>query len=113
MGDVSLFLSTGILAVAGFLTILGLILKYRTGTSTEIICLSLFVTSLMIWSVIALVQQLTAGIGISLVYIFFERGLNYGIVSACMSVFGWDLGHGIYKYVRNRKEKKSNAEDNA
>lgn len=112
MSDVSLFLSTGILAVAGFLTILGLVLKYRTGTSTEIICLSLFVSSIVIWSIIALVQQLTGDQGISFVYIFFERGLNYGIVSACLSVFGWDLGHGIYKYVRNRKEK-SNVKNNA
>lgn len=106
MGEISLFLSTGILAVSGFLTILGLILKYRTGTSTEIICLSLFIASIMTWSVIALVQQLVVGHGVSFVYILFERGLNYGIVSACLSVFGWDLGHGIYKYVRNRKEKK-------
>ncbi len=106
MSEISLFLSTGILAVSGFLTILGLILKYRTGTSTEIICLALFLSSVLIWSIIALVQQIVSGEGVSVIYVFFERGLNYGVVSACLSVFGWDLGHGIYRYAKNRKEKK-------
>ena len=105
MGEISLYLSTGILAVSGLLTILGLILKYRTGTSSEIICLSLFVVSVAIWSIVALIQQLIQG-EVSIIYVLFERGVNYGIVSACLSVFGWDLGHGLCKYVRGRKEKK-------
>ena len=58
MGEISLYLSTGILAVSGILTVLGLVLKYRTGTSNEIICLVIFVTSVVTWSLIGLVQQL-------------------------------------------------------
>lgn len=106
MGEISLYLSTGILAVSGILTVLGLVLKYRTGTSNEIICLVIFVTSVVTWSLIGLVQQLMTASGVSLLFVLCNRGLNYGIVSACLSVFGWDLGHGIYKYARCRKENK-------
>lgn len=104
--DISLLLSNGILAVSGALTILGLILKYRTGTSSEIIACVLAITSFIIWSIIGLVQQLTTGNPISWIFVLFERGLNFGIVSVCLSVFGWDLGHGIYRYIKDKKGNK-------
>lgn len=104
--EISTYLSTGILAVSCALTLLGLILKYRTGTSNELIACVLVCSSVMIWSLIALVQQLVTGAGISVVYVLLERGLNYGLVSVCLAVFGWDLGHGIYRYRKNRRERK-------
>ncbi len=48
--------SSGLLAVAPILNLTGSVLKYRTGTSRELIAVVLFVLSIVIWSTIGLMR---------------------------------------------------------
>ncbi len=93
----------GILTAAVVLTIIGLTIKHRTGTSNELICLVLTILSIVIWSIIGAVTSIETGfVGILLSY-----GVKCGVLSAGLSVFVWDLIHGTYKYYRkDSKEKK-------
>lgn len=94
-------LGSGILSVAALLTTLGLILKYRTGTSNELIACVLLITSLITWSIIALIER---GAAAGLFYILYERAFCYGGFSWFIAISGWDLGHGLYRYFRDKKK---------
>lgn len=96
-------LGSGILTVTGILTISGLVLKYRTGTSNELICAVLLIISLIIWSVIGWIETAFTGADATLYHILFDRGFCYGGFSWFLAISGWDLGHGLFRYFRNRK----------
>ncbi len=102
----TLFLSTGVLAVSAILAVIGSTIKYRTGTSNELISIIITIISYIIWSVMGLVEFWgIRGTPDFWLAVFFRRGFNYGVISAGLSVYVWDLVHGGYKYRKVRKEE--------
>lgn len=105
----TLFLSTGVLAVAAILAVVGSTVKYRTGTSNELICIIITIISCITWSVIGIAEFWgIKGTSAFWVEALFKRGFNYGVISAGLAVYVWDLVHGGYKY---RKEHKESTHD--
>ena len=92
----------GVLTVAAVLAIIGSVLKYRTGTSNELICLIVTVAGIILWTICGVVMERNAGF-LSLV---FGYGLKRGLLSAGFSVWIWDLAHGTTKYVKNKGKKE-------
>lgn len=91
----------GVLTVAAVLAIIGSVLKYRTGTSNELICLIVSIAGIAVWTVCGIVMERDIGI-LSLLW---EYGLKRGLLSAGFSVWIWDLAHGTAKYAKNKGKK--------
>ena len=91
----------GVLTVAAVLAIIGSVLKYRTGTSNELICLIVSIAGIAVGTVCGIVMERDIGI-LSLLW---EYGLKRGLLSAGFSVWIWDLMHGTLKYAKTRGRK--------
>lgn len=91
----------GILTASVILAIIGSTIKYRTGTSNELIALVLTVISILAWSAIGLVSSWSSG----LLSILWSFGIKRGLLSAGLSVFAWDLIHGTKKGCSCNKTK--------
>lgn len=102
-----ILLNKGILTVSVVLVIIGITLKHRTGTSNELIALILSATSVVIWSVIGIV----AAWGCGVLSVLFGYGVKYGILSAGLSIFVWDVFHGTCKYCKDSKDKEKEKND--
>ena len=92
----------GVLTVAAVLAIIGSVLKYRTGTSNELICLIVSIAGIAVWTVCGIVMERDIGI-LSLLW---EYGLKRGLLSAGFSVWIWDLMHGTVNYAKNKGKKE-------
>ena len=82
-------ISSGILAVAIVLNIIGSVLKYRTGTPNELIAVILTAVSFLIWCLIGA-----------------WNGVSLGLPTVALAVTGWDVFHGIHRFRKSRKERK-------
>lgn len=103
---------SGLLAVALILNLIGSVLKYRTGTSRELIAAILFAVSFLIWSAIGLWRY--AGTYPASAYVYsalVESGLFLGLPCAAMAISGWDALHGIWKHRKDRKAARSAAKE--
>lgn len=97
----------GILTAAVVLAIIGSTVKYRTGTSNELIALILTIISIITWSVIGAITSSSLGF----FRIIWSYGIMRGVLSAGVAVFSWDLVHGTAKHYTckecNPEEEKS------
>lgn len=91
----------GVLTVAAVLAIIGSVLKYRTGTSNELICLIVSIAGIAIWIACGVVMERGAGF----LTLLWDYGLKRGLLSAGFSVWIWDLMHGTLKYAKNKGKK--------
>ncbi len=97
-------ISSGMLAVALLLCLIGSVLKYRTGTPNELIAAVLICSSFVIWCLIGAWKAAGQYDGAAFWYeVFFANGFSLGLPTAAMSIAGWDFFHGIHKH---RKDKK-------
>lgn len=92
----------GVLTVAAVLAIFGSVLKYRTGTSNELICLIVSIAGIAVWIACGVVMERGAGF----LTLLWDYGLKRGLLSAGFSVWIWDLMHGTTKYAKNKKKEK-------
>ncbi len=94
------------LAVALVLSLIGAVLKYRTGTSNKLIAVILTAISFAIWTLIGLWKA--AGLsGAAFWYeVLFANSLSLGLPTAALSITGWDIFHGIHGYRKERKAAK-------
>lgn len=97
----------GILTASVILAIIGSTIKYRTGTSNELIALVLTVISLLAWSAIGMIASWSSG----LLSILWSYGVKRGLLSAGLAVFAWDLIHGTAKGCSCGKTKKEEGEE--
>lgn len=102
-----ILLNKGILTVSVVLVIIGITLKHRTGTSNELIALILTISSVVIWTIVGMVDAWGCG-GLT---ILFGYGFKYGLLSACFSIFVWDVFHGTCKYCKDSKDKEKDDEE--
>ncbi len=93
----SVLFDKGILTTAIVLCIIGSTIKYRTGTSNELICLILSVISMAVWSIAGAIMGKLGLLGV-----IWEFGIKRGLLSAGLSVFCWDLLHGTKKGISKR-----------
>ena len=84
----------GILTAAVVLAIIGSTVKYRTGTSNELIALILTIISIITWSVIGAITSSSLGF----FGVIWSYGIMRGVLSAGVAVFTWDLVHGTAKH---------------
>ena len=84
----------GILTAAVVLAIIGSTVKYRTGTSNELIALILTVISIITWSVSGAITSSSLGF----FGVIWSYGIMRGLLSAGVAVFTWDLVHGTAKH---------------
>ena len=92
----------GVLTVAAVLAIIGSVLKYRTGTSNELICLIVSIAGIAVWIACGVVIDRGAGF----LTLLWDYGLKRGLLSAGFSVWIWDLIHGTAKYAKNKGKKE-------
>lgn len=92
----------GVLTVAAVLAIIGSVLKYRTGTSNELICLIVSIAGIAVWIACGVVMERGAGF----LTLLWDYGLKRGLLSAGFSVWIWDLVHGTAKYAKNKGKKE-------
>lgn len=92
----------GVLTVAAVLAIIGSVLKYRTGTSNELICLIVSIAGIAVWIACGVVIDRGAGF----LTLLWDYGLKRGLLSAGFSVWIWDLVHGTAKYAKNKGKKE-------
>lgn len=92
----------GVLTVAAVLAIIGSVLKYRTGTSNDLVCLIVTVAGIVVWTICGVVMERNAGF-LSLLWSY---GLKRGLLSAGFSVWIWDLAHGTAKYAKTKGKKE-------
>lgn len=99
-------ISSGMLAIALILSLIGSVLKYRTGTPNKLIAVILTAISFVIWTLIGLWKA--SGLeGSAFWYeVLFANGLSLGLPTAAMSIAGWDILHGIHGYRKERKAAK-------
>lgn len=91
----------GVLTVAAVLAIIGSVLKYRTGTSNELICLIVSIAGIAVWIACGVIMERGAGF----LTLLWDYGLKRGLLSAGFSVWIWDLMHGTLKYAKNKGKK--------
>ena len=91
----------GVLTVAAVLAIIGSVLKYRTGTSNELICLIVSIAGIAVWIACGVIMERGAGF----LTLLWDYGLKRGLLSAGFSVWIWDLMHGTLKYAKTRGRK--------
>lgn len=103
-----ILINKGILTVSIVLVIIGITLKHRTGTSNELIAAVLTAISIITWSVVGSVIEWSS-ITLS---VFWKYGIKYGVLSAGISVFMWDLFHGTCKACKDSHKELENEEDN-
>ncbi len=90
--------SSGMLAIALILNLIGSVLKYRTGTPNELIAIALTLISSAIWCLIG-IWKCWGLEGAAFWYgIFVENGLFLGLPTAAMAITGWDILHGVHKH---------------
>ena len=100
-------ISSGMLAVALLLCLIGSVLKYRTGTSNELIAAVLIGSSFVIWCLIGSWKAAGHYDGAAFWYeVFFANGFSLGLPTAAIPIAGWDFFHGIHKYRKNKKLMK-------
>ena len=92
----------GVLTVAAVLAIIGSVLKYRTGTSNELICLIVSIAGIAVWIACGVIMERGAGF----LTLLWDYGLKRGLLSAGFSVWIWDLIHGTAKYAKNKGKKE-------
>lgn len=92
----------GVLTVAAVLAIIGSVLKYRTGTSNELICLIVSIAGIAVWIACGVIMERGAGF----LTLLWDYGLKRGLLSAGFSVWIWDLMHGTLKYAKNKGKKE-------
>lgn len=92
----------GVLTVAAVLAIIGSVLKYRTGTSNDLVCLIVTVAGIVVWTICGVVMERNVGF-LSLLW---DYGLKRGLLSAGFSVWIWDLAHGTAKYAKTKGKKE-------
>ena len=101
-------ISSGMLAVALILCLIGSVLKYRTGTPNELIAVTLAAVSFVLWCLIGVWKTAGYCSGSSFWYeVNFANGISLGLPTAAMSVFGWDILHGIHKFRKLKKEERN------
>lgn len=99
-------ISSGMLAVALILNLIGSVLKYRTGTPNELIAVVLAAVSFFLWCLIGIWKTAGYCSGSAFWYeVIFANGISLGLPTVAMAVFGWDILHGIHKHRKERKEK--------
>ena len=103
-------ISSGILAVAIILSLIGSVLKYRTGTPNELIAVVLTALSFVLWCLIGAWKTAGGtGSGAGFWYeVVFANGFALGLPTAALSITGWDILHGIHKFRKSRKERSLN-----
>lgn len=101
----SVLFDKGILTTAIILCIIGSTLKYRTGTSNELICLILSILSFAFWSIAGLISSC------SLITALWSYGVKRGILAAGMSVFCWDLLHGTKNGIKKKASDGEGVKD--
>ena len=109
---IGFIITSGLLAVALILNLIGGVLKYRTGTPRELIAVILSVISVLIWTAIGLwhaygVQPTEAYLYSAIV----EYGIFLGLPCAAMAIMGWDSLHGIWKFRKGRKAARIAAKE--
>lgn len=99
--------SSGILAVAIFLNLIGSVLKYRTGTPNTLIAIILTALSVLIWCFIGAWKAAGKINGAGFWYeVVFANGLSLGLPTVALSIAGWDIVHGIHRFRKDRKAAK-------
>ena len=97
-------ITSGLLAVSIILMLIGSVIKYRTGISNELIALVVTGLSFLIWCLIGAWQSYALFPGDGFWYeVIFGHGVAYGISCAAMSIWGWDVFHGIHRYRKDRR----------
>ena len=99
-------ISSGILAVAIVLNIIGSVLKYRTGTPNELIAVILTAVSFIIWCLIGAWKSMDLSGSAFWYEVIFANGVSLGLPTVALAVTGWDVFHGIHLFRKSRKEKK-------
>ena len=101
-------ISSGMLAVALILNLIGSILNYRTGTPNELIAVILTALSFILWCLIGVWKSAgmfgCAGYWYEVIY---ANGISLGLPTAAFAITGWDIIHGIYRRRKNKKEKEN------
>ena len=102
-------ISSGMLAVALILNLIGSVLKYRTGTPNELIAIVLSLVSVFLWCLIGVWKSLGLE-GAGFWYeVIIENGLFLGLPTAALSITGWDILHGLHSFRKARKEEGKKA----
>lgn len=96
-------ISSGILAVALILNLIGSVLKYRTGTPNELLAIVLTVISFVLWCLIGTWKTLSFMGSINWYSIIVENGIFLGLPTVAMAITGWDILHGIHRFWKSRK----------
>ena len=101
--------SSGMLAIALILNLIGSVLKYRTGTPNELIAIALTLISSAIWCLIG-IWKCWGLEGAAFWYeVIIENGLFLGLPTAALSITGWDILHGLHSFRKARKEEGKKA----
>lgn len=100
-------ISSGMLAVALCLNVVGSVLKYRTGTPNELIAFILTAISFCIWCLIGAWKNIDTYYGSAFWYeVLFKNGFSLGLPTAGFAITGWDIFHGIHRFRKNRRAGK-------
>lgn len=89
-----------------FLFCLGSILKYRTPLENHLISLILFLVSVLLFLFEGTIHSTVIGAQ-RLTDILVMYGLVRGLSSAAIATWSWDTGHGVFKFINSRKQKKN------
>lgn len=105
-------ITSGMLAIALTLNLLGSVLKYRTGTPNELIAVILTAVSFLIWCLIGVWKNAGNGLygGAFWYEVLFANGFSLGLPTAALAITGWDILHGIHRFRKNRKKKAGKGE---
>lgn len=97
-------ITSGLLAVSIVLVLIGSVIKYRTGISNELIALIITGLSFVIWCLIGVWKSYRLfPEGDFWFEVLFTHGIAFGISCAAMSIWGWDVLHGLHRYRKDRK----------
>lgn len=97
-------ISSGMLAVALCLNLIGSVLKYRTGTPNELIAFILTAISFLIWCLIGAWKSVGICYGSAFWFeVLFSNGFSLGLPTAGLAITGWDILHGIHRFRKNRR----------
>ena len=103
-------ISSGMLAVALILNLLGSVLKYRTGTPNELIAVILTAISFILWCLIGAWKSLDM-YGAEFWYeVIFTHGISLGLPTSALAITGWDILHGLHRFRKNRRENATGKE---
>lgn len=97
-------ISSGMLAVALCLNLIGSVLKYRTGTPNELIAFILTVISFLIWCFIGAWKSAGTCYGFAFWFeVLFSNGFSLGFPTAGLAITDWDVLHGVHRFRNNRR----------